>query len=96
FKVAQMDFVAPDFVRFPCLALAYQALRAAGTAPAVLNAANEIAVDAFLNKQIAFLAIPHVIEAVLNQLPVCAVHSLDDVIHADIQARNAAQQVVNK
>ncbi|MGB8516443.1 MAG: 1-deoxy-D-xylulose-5-phosphate reductoisomerase, partial [Gallionella sp.] len=61
FKVAQMDFVAPDFVRFPCLALAYQALRAAGTAPAILNAANEIAVEAFLNNRIAFLDIAKII-----------------------------------
>ena len=90
FKVATMDFVAPDFVRFPCLALAYDALRAAGTAPAVLNAANEVAVEAFLNKQIAFLKIPEIIATVLNQLPVRAVHELDDVLDADRQARLAA------
>ena len=89
-KVASMDFVAPDFTRFPCLALAYDALRAAGTAPAILNAANEVAVAAFLDKQIAFPAIPQVIEAVLNQLPVCAVHDLDDVLEADAQARSVA------
>jgi 1-deoxy-D-xylulose-5-phosphate reductoisomerase len=89
-KVASMDFVAPDFARFPCLGLAYAALRAAGTAPAILNAANEVAVEAFLNKQIAFPAIPQVIETVLNQLPVCAVHDLDDVLEADAQARLAA------
>ena len=89
-KVASMDFVAPDFTRFPCLGLAYAALRAAGTAPAILNAANEVAVEAFLNKQIAFPAIPQVIETVLNQLPVCAVHDLDDVLEADAQARLAA------
>ena len=89
-KVASMDFVAPDFTRFPCLALAYAALRAAGTAPAILNAANEVAVAAFLDKQIAFPAIPQVIETVLNQLPVCAVHDLDDVLEADAQARSAA------
>ncbi len=90
FKVAQMNFVAPDFVRFPCLVLAYQALRAAGTAPAILNAANEIAVDAFLNKRIAFLDIAKIIDAVLNQLPVLPVHSLDDVLDADASARLAA------
>lgn len=90
-KVASMDFVAPDFARFPCLGLAYAALRAAGTAPAILNAANEVAVEAFLNKQIAFPAIPQVIETVLNQLPVCAVHDLDDVLEADAQARLAAR-----
>ena len=94
FKVATMNFVAPDYGRFPCLALAYQALRAAGTAPAVLNAANEVAVAAFLDKQISFLSIPRVIEAVLDALPVNAVGSLDDVLGADGEARRAAQQQI--
>ncbi|MEO7623263.1 MAG: 1-deoxy-D-xylulose-5-phosphate reductoisomerase [Gallionella sp.] len=96
FKVATLDFVAPDFERFPCLALAYQALRAAGTAPAILNAANEVAVAAFLDKQISFLAIPRVIEAVLNALPVVAVECLEDVLGADAQARGVAQQQIRK
>ncbi len=90
FKVARMDFVAPDFERFPCLALAYDALREAGTAPAMLNAANEVAVEAFLDKRIAFLDIPKVISKVLNQLPVTAVHELADVLEADARARVAA------
>jgi 1-deoxy-D-xylulose-5-phosphate reductoisomerase len=96
FKVATMNFVAPDFERFPCLALAYQALRAAGTAPAVLNAANEVAVAAFLDKQISFLSIPRVIEAVLDELPVSIVGCLDDVLGADAEARRAAQQQIHK
>ncbi|HEU0282385.1 MAG TPA: 1-deoxy-D-xylulose-5-phosphate reductoisomerase [Gallionella sp.] len=96
FKVATMDFTAPDFGRFPCLALAYQALRAAGTAPAILNAANEVAVAAFLDKQISFLSIPRVIEAVLNALPVSAVGSLDDVLGADAEARRAAQRYIGQ
>ena len=96
FKVATMNFVAPDFERFPCLALAYQALRAAGTAPAVLNAANEVAVAAFLDKQIPFLSIPRVIATVLSTLPVGTVSCLDDVIDADAQARRAAQQQVQQ
>ncbi|MBI3222366.1 MAG: 1-deoxy-D-xylulose-5-phosphate reductoisomerase, partial [Nitrosomonadales bacterium] len=96
FKVATMNFVAPDFERFPCLALAYQALRAAGDAPAVLNAANEVAVDAFLNRQIPFLDIPRVIAAVLDVLPVRPVNSLDDVIAADEQARRVAQQKIQQ
>jgi 1-deoxy-D-xylulose-5-phosphate reductoisomerase len=95
FKVATMDFTAPDFERFPCLALAYQALRAAGTAPAVLNAANEVAVAAFLDKQIPFLSIPRVIEAVLDALPVSRVGCLDDVLGADAEARQAAQQQIH-
>ena len=96
FKVATMNFTAPDFERFPCLALAYQALRAAGTAPAILNAANEVAVAAFLDKQIAFLSIPRVIEAVLDRLPVNAVNNLDDVLGADEEARRAAQQQIGQ
>jgi 1-deoxy-D-xylulose-5-phosphate reductoisomerase len=96
FKVATLNFTAPDFERFPCLALAYQALRAAGTAPAVLNAANEVAVAAFLDKQISFLAIPRVIEAVLDTLPVSTVGCLDDVLGADAEARRAAQQQIQK
>ena len=96
FKVATMNFVAPDFERFPCLALAYRALRAAGTAPAVLNAANEVAVAAFLDKEISFLHIPRVIEAVLDVLPVNTVGSLDDVLGADAEARRVAQQQIYK
>ncbi|MFZ2540250.1 MAG: 1-deoxy-D-xylulose-5-phosphate reductoisomerase, partial [Gallionella sp.] len=77
FKVATLNFIAPDFDRFPCLELAYQALRAMGTAPAVLNAANEEAVAAFLDEQISFLDVPRVIESVLNALSVNVVASLD-------------------
>ncbi len=94
FEVATMNFTAPDFERFPCLALAYQALRAAGTAPAVLNAANEVAVAAFLDKKISFLHIPRIIEAVLNSLPVSTVNCLDDVLGADAEARRTAQQQI--
>ncbi|MDD5613062.1 MAG: 1-deoxy-D-xylulose-5-phosphate reductoisomerase, partial [Gallionella sp.] len=94
FKIARLDFVAPDFERFRCLALSYQALRAAGTAPSVLNAANEVAVAAFLNNEIAFLAIPQVIESVLNRLPVNVVNGLDDVLLADSEARRVALQLI--
>jgi len=96
FKVATMDFAAPDFERFPCLALAYRALRAAGTAPAILNAANEVAVAAFLDKQIPFLSISRVIEAVLDKLPVNAVGNLEDVLGADNEARRTAQQQIRQ
>ena len=96
FKVATMNFEAPDLVRFPCLALAYQALRAAGTAPAMLNAANEVAVAAFLDKQISFLSIPCVIKAVLDALPVRAVDSLEDVLGADAEARSAARRKIGR
>jgi len=89
-KVAQLDFVAPDFERFPCLALAYQALRAGGTAPAILNAANEVAVAAFLEKKISFLAIPRLIGDVLAALPLSPVKALEDVLAADARARDKA------
>lgn len=92
FKVATLNFVAPDFERFPCLALAYQALRTGGTAPAILNAANEEAVEAFLNKKIAFLDIPKLIGDVLNKLTPVAVNTLDDVLGADTAARMAANE----
>jgi len=94
FKVATLNFEAPDFERFPCLALAYQALREAGTAPAMLNAANEIAVAAFLERQIPFLYIPRVIESVLDVLPVYPVASLDDVTAADAAARRVALEQI--
>jgi 1-deoxy-D-xylulose-5-phosphate reductoisomerase len=94
FKVATLDFTEPDFQRFPCLGLAYQALRAAGTAPAVLNAANEIAVAAFLDNKIPFLTIARVIESVLGLLPVHSVACLDDVLGADAEARRAAMQQI--
>jgi 1-deoxy-D-xylulose-5-phosphate reductoisomerase len=96
FEVATLNFAAPDFERFPCLMLAYQALRAAGTAPAVLNAANEEAVAAFLDRQISFLSIPRVIKAVMDELPANAVNCLDDVLRADAEARRAAQQHIRK
>ena len=95
-KVATLDFVAPDFERFPCLALAYQALRTGGTAPAVLNAANEVAVEAFLNKKIAFLDIPRLITDVLATQAIATADTLDDVLLADAQARAAAQKWILK
>jgi 1-deoxy-D-xylulose-5-phosphate reductoisomerase len=89
-KVARLNFEAPDFARFPCLALAYRALRAGGTAPTTLNAANEVAVAAFLDRKIPFLAIPQVIEQVLDALPMTPVDTLEDVLNADAVAREAA------
>lgn len=93
-KVATLSFEAPDFARFPCLALAYQALRAGGTAPAILNAANEVAVAAFLGRKISFLAIAQMIAEVLKKLPSQAVNSLEDVLAADAAARAMAQELI--
>lgn len=96
FQIAKLDFVAPDFVRFPCLGLAYQALRAGGTVPALLNAANEVAVAAFLESKIAFLDIPRLIEAVLTSVARQEVNALQDVLDADAAARRAAQEWVTR
>ena len=96
FKIARLDFSEPDFARFPCLALAYQALRAGGSAPAVLNAANEVAVAAFLDHEISFLSVARVIESVLTSMPVHDVACLDDVLEADASARCAANQQVER
>ena len=86
----RLEFEAPDLDAFPCLGLAYAALRAGGGAPAVLNAANEVAVSAFLQRRIGFLSIPHVIEDVLAAMPKDATHDLEGLLHVDAWARRQA------
>ena len=83
----RFDFMAPDLEAFPCLRLAFEALRQGGRAPAVLNAANEVAVAAFLDGRIGFLQIPEIIETTLNAIEHSPVRSLDDVLAADADAR---------
>lgn len=87
----RLEFYPPDDSRFPCLRLARQAMTSGGTAPAVLNAANEIAVAAFLDNQLPFVDIPHLIEAVLTQLPMSPADNLDTILQADDEARRLAQ-----
>jgi 1-deoxy-D-xylulose-5-phosphate reductoisomerase len=94
FKIASLHFERPDFERFPCLALAYRALHEGENAPATLNAANELAVQAFLDGKIGFTAIPKIIEAVMDQSPVMTLHSLADVLAADRAARGIAEQAI--
>ena len=89
-KIGRFDFEAPDLARFPCLRLAFEALAHGGTAPAVLNAANEVAVAAFLENRIGFMDIPRLIESVLASVDIAPVVSLDCVIAADDAARMAA------
>ncbi|MAT65365.1 MAG: 1-deoxy-D-xylulose-5-phosphate reductoisomerase [Gammaproteobacteria bacterium] len=91
--VGRLEFEAPDLARFPCLRLAYEAIRAGGTAPAILNAANEVAVAAFLDEGLAFTAIPEVIEAVLGRLAPQPADSLEAVLAADAGAREAAREL---
>ncbi len=89
-QVAQLSFEAPDLKRFPCLGLAVAAARAGGTAPAVINAANEIAVAAFLERRLNFGDIAAVIDSVLQQHHVKPVRSLEDALTADAWARDRA------
>ncbi|UCV17665.1 1-deoxy-D-xylulose-5-phosphate reductoisomerase [Ferribacterium limneticum] len=96
FKIARLDFVAPDFERFRCLQLAYDVLREGGTAPAILNAANEVAVAAFLDGALPFLGIAQLDDAVLQALPAGPEGSLADVLAADAEARQLAHKLVRE
>jgi len=88
--IARLDFQAPDLAAFPCLGLAFEALKAGGSAPAVLNAANEVAVSAFLQRRLAFLGIPALIERTMHRLPALPSATLDDRLAADAEARRVA------
>jgi 1-deoxy-D-xylulose-5-phosphate reductoisomerase len=92
--IAALEFSVPDRARFPCLNLAYQALKQGESAPAVLNAANEVAVDAFLDGRLPFLGIADVVAEVLERCPVVAINSLGEVFDVDIRARAEARQRV--
>lgn len=94
FKVGRLDFFEPDFERFRCLQLAYDVLRQGGTAPAILNAANEIAVAAFLDGHLPFLGIAKLNEAVLDRQKAGPEGSLGDVLAADAETRQLAGQLV--
>ena len=91
FKVAHLDFEEPDFKKFPCLELAYQALAAGGNMPAVLNAANEIAVESFLKRRMPFTAIPVMIAHAMKTVRHEEMATLDDVLKTDTLARDAAR-----
>jgi 1-deoxy-D-xylulose-5-phosphate reductoisomerase len=93
-QIAQLTFEKPDPAKFPALRLGREALKAGGTAPALLNAANEIAVQAFLDKRIGFLDIERVNEATLNHGPVAPLTDLDVLHEADVAARRYAEEMV--
>ena len=92
---SQLQFEAPDMQRFPCLQLAFDALNAGGYAPAVLNAANEVAVDAFLNRRCSFADIPRAIVRALENLPASAPASLEDLLDADREARRRTEKLLS-
>ena len=93
--LARLDFSTPDLEAFPCLKLAYQALEAGGTAPAMLNAANEVAVAAFLNGSLGFAGIAATVNEALNRCALSSVESVADVLEADRQARSVATAVID-
>jgi 1-deoxy-D-xylulose-5-phosphate reductoisomerase len=95
-KLGQLTFEAPDPVKFPALRFAREAMAKGGTASAALNAANEVAVQAFLDKRIGFLGIERINEAVLHGMPVMPLADLDVLLEADGAARRMAAELVNK
>lgn len=95
-QLRELTFEKPDFARFPGLKLAFETAEAGATAPAVYNAANEVAVEAFLNRRIGFPAIAETISRTVDKLPVVNNPSLDDILGADQDARRVAREVTEK
>ena len=95
-RIGRLDFEAPDLERFPALRLAREAAQAGGATPAILNAANEVAVAAFLEGRIGFLDIAMIVEDVLNRYSAASPSSIDDVLVADGQARKQADLVMER
>ncbi len=96
FEIGKLHFEKPDVVRFPALRLAAEAISAGGTMSAVLNAANEIAVEAFLSHQISFLAISQIVEKTMNALPNLEVRNIEMLIEEDQKARQVTQQFIDQ
>jgi len=94
--VARLEFEKPDLQRFPCLRLAEQAARAGGTTPAILNAANEIAVAEFLDNKIRFTDIAPLVEDVMTQVPTKVANDLDTILQADQTAREHARRWIDR
>jgi 1-deoxy-D-xylulose-5-phosphate reductoisomerase len=96
FAVRQLNFQEPDFKRFPCLRLAYEAIQAGGVMPTALNAANEVAVAAFLEERIRFTSIPDIIEHCMECTAMRAADSIEVVLEADLESRVLAQAYIAK
>lgn len=96
FDVRRMDFEEPNLQRFPCLRLAYNAINAGGTMPTVLNAANEIAVEAFLDRRVKFTDIPVIIERTMDAIAVTAADSLEIILEHDQKARTVAKEIITE
>jgi 1-deoxy-D-xylulose-5-phosphate reductoisomerase len=93
-EIGSLTFEPPDLDAFPCLRLAREAAVAGGTGPCVLNAANEVAVHAFLNERLPFMGIPAVIERTLEKVGAQRVHGFDSLYEADARAREVAGELV--
>ena len=96
FDVRRMDFEEPNLERFPCLRLAYEAIKKGGIIPTVLNAANEIAVEAFLNERVRFTDIPIIIKRCMEKFEAKPANTLDIILGADQQARLVSEQIINE
>jgi 1-deoxy-D-xylulose-5-phosphate reductoisomerase len=96
YAMSNLSFESPDYERFPCLRLATEALKAGGTSPCTLNAANEVAVDAFLNNKICFTDIALVIEQTMSLVNSTSAETLDDILAADQNSRNTAEELIVK
>ena len=95
-KVSQLDFQVADENRFPCLALARESFRQGGTSTAILNAANEVVVESFLNHRIKFIDIPTLIEDTLQHVDAHSADSLDIILADDRRAREYSQQQLDR
>ncbi|MDH5661174.1 MAG: 1-deoxy-D-xylulose-5-phosphate reductoisomerase, partial [Gammaproteobacteria bacterium] len=95
FSIAKLEFEQPDYERFPCLRLAEESIRKGGTAPAILNAANEVAVASFLNNKLSFIDIAYIVEQTLINLPSRPADSLTEILEDDLTARKEAEHLIH-
>jgi 1-deoxy-D-xylulose-5-phosphate reductoisomerase len=96
FEVARLDFQAPDYDRFPCLRLAIEAMKQGGTSSTVLNAANEIAVQAFIDGKLGFIDIANIIEYALSEIPSQPVDTLKTILDVDTLTRDVSQAYISR
>ena len=95
FSISKLEFEQPDYERFPCLRLAEESIRKGGTAPAILNAANEVAVASFLDSELKFTDIPYIVEQTLLNLSSRPAISLDEILEDDLSARKEAEHLIS-
>ena len=93
-ELGSLNFFNPDYNKFPCLTLALEAMNSSGNAPAALNAANEVAVDAFLNRKIGYLDIHKIISLVMDRIEISTVKEIQDIYETDRFARELAMQTI--